>query len=71
MKELDDSHCRPLGDRLVERMEKMGDRKIDAFLKKGKGEEGGETEYHLPWIWYNVSGQSGAEMTKGAQCDWR
>lgn len=67
MRELRDSDCRCLGDRLIEQMEKMSERKIKGFLEGRRGaDSSGETKYELPWIWYNWTEKSGAELTDGA-----
>lgn len=68
MRRLDDSDCRPLGGRLIEKMEKMGERKIKQFLD-GNIEAGadGQTKYKLPWIWYSWGGKTGDEITDGEQ----
>ncbi|KZV64562.1 hypothetical protein PENSPDRAFT_563932, partial [Peniophora sp. CONT] len=53
MRELVDSDCRGLGDRLIEQIEKMSAKQARDFvaLRKGKASSG-ETKYTLPWIWY-------------------
>ncbi|VDB88002.1 unnamed protein product [Peniophora sp. CBMAI 1063] len=71
MRELKDSECRPLGDRLIEQMEKMAERKIKKFLEgKSVADTSGETNYKLPWIWYSWGGKTGAEITDQLITEW-
>lgn len=67
MRELLDSDCRCLGDRLIEQIEGMSKRNVQAFLE-GRGKKftaSGETGYHLPWIWYTWDERSHAEVGDG------
>ncbi|VDC01547.1 unnamed protein product [Peniophora sp. CBMAI 1063] len=60
MRKLEDADCRCLGDRLIEQMEKMTEENVQAFLDgKYEAVHSGETEYTLPWIWYNRAESSG------------
>ncbi|VDC02768.1 unnamed protein product [Peniophora sp. CBMAI 1063] len=71
MRDLKDSECRPLGDRLIEQMEKMAERKIKKFLEgKSTADTSGETAYKLPWIWYSWGGKTGTEITEQLIVEW-
>ncbi|VDC02631.1 unnamed protein product [Peniophora sp. CBMAI 1063] len=71
MRELDDSHCRGLGDRLLEQVENMSEDKIKEFLAGKRGaESSGETQYELPWIWFNRTQESVFQITDELMVEW-
>ncbi|VDC05642.1 unnamed protein product [Peniophora sp. CBMAI 1063] len=71
MRELKDSDCRGLGDRLLEQMENMTEDNVKKFLAGKRGaESSGETQYELPWIWFNHTEEAGLEITDELMVEW-
>ncbi|VDC03718.1 unnamed protein product [Peniophora sp. CBMAI 1063] len=71
MRELQDSDCRSLGDKLIEQIEKMSEKRVTAFLQgKGKADTSGDTNYKLPWIWYNWTESSDDAVSDELMAEW-
>ncbi|VDB96150.1 unnamed protein product [Peniophora sp. CBMAI 1063] len=71
MRELQDSDCRSLGDRLIEQIEKMSHKRVTAFLQgKRKADSSGETNYKLPWIWFNWTETSDDAVSDELMAEW-
>ncbi|VDC00223.1 unnamed protein product [Peniophora sp. CBMAI 1063] len=71
MRELRDSDCRCLGDRMIEQMEKMSAAKIEDFLSgRAKPHNSGDTAHNVPWIWYNCKEKSVLEITDELMREW-
>ncbi|VDB98544.1 unnamed protein product [Peniophora sp. CBMAI 1063] len=71
MRELLDSDCRPLGDRMIEQMDKMSEYNAKKYLtfRKG-GETSGDTHHQVSWIWYNTNLDSGSHMSAELMVEW-
>ncbi|KZV65011.1 hypothetical protein PENSPDRAFT_587550, partial [Peniophora sp. CONT] len=71
MRELVDSDCRALGDRLLEQMDEMSEYNVTLFLAGRTGaKRSGDTHYELPWIWFNATPESGLEVTDELMVEW-
>ncbi|KZV65957.1 hypothetical protein PENSPDRAFT_563397, partial [Peniophora sp. CONT] len=74
MRVLEDSDCRGLGDRLIEQIDDLSIDNARQFVasRRDNGQAGGETLYHLPWIWYKAgfSGDNDKKISDELMVEW-
>ncbi|KZV60625.1 hypothetical protein PENSPDRAFT_593856 [Peniophora sp. CONT] len=71
MQELRDSDCRGLGDRLIEQMAQMSQKRIADLLAGRKGaDNSGDTHYSLPWIWWTSTEDFTLKVTDELMVEW-